>query len=307
MANLTQARRTSGKAVISLVLGLLCVPGPVALALGFLGLRDINRSDGQLRGRPLAVAGMVLGLFGTLLSVLGTLAVIVLTLQARSDRETCRHRLGQIGQAVFQYHERHQEYPAGTVPLQGVPPERRFSWLAELLPFPALKQNALYQRLDLARPWDDEANRPAVRTPLREFLCPSDRSDPVPDAPGLTEYVGIAGLGPGAAALPRGDRRAGMFGYDRRITADDVTRGTSTTMLATETTRDVGPWAAGGPATVRAVDPAERPYIGPGRPFGGLHRGGLNVLFADGAVQFVPDGIKPEIFEAQATIAADEF
>ena len=49
----------------------------------------------------------------------------------------------------------------------------------------------------------------------------------------------------------------------------------------------------------------ERPLLGPGRPFGGVHTGGLNVLFADGSVQFVLDAIKPELFEMQVTIARE--
>src|SRR4051812_39959159 len=55
---------TSGKAVASLILGVLsfCLPvvlGIPALILGILGLRDINRSRGRLRGQGLAIAGII--------------------------------------------------------------------------------------------------------------------------------------------------------------------------------------------------------------------------------------------------------
>jgi prepilin-type processing-associated H-X9-DG protein len=45
-------------------------------------------------------------------------------------------------------------------------------------------------------------------------------------------------------------------------------------------------------------------YIGPGRPFGGLHHGsGANVAFADGSVRFISQTIDPRVFEAVSTIS----
>jgi prepilin-type processing-associated H-X9-DG protein len=42
--------------------------------------------------------------------------------------------------------------------------------------------------------------------------------------------------------------------------------------------------------------------IGPGRPFGGLHPGGLNVLFVDGAASYFTESIDPDVFAAMARI-----
>ena len=134
------------------------------------------------------------------------------------------------------------------------------------------------------------------------YLCPSlARPDPLRQ-PGLTTYVGLAGIDPDAARLPRQDRRAGVFGYDRVITRQDVTAGISFTMMVAETTRDLGPWVAGGPATVRGLAPDETRYVGTGRPFGGLHPDGANVLWVDASVRFVKDTVAPEVFWSQATL-----
>jgi hypothetical protein len=108
-----------------------------------------------------------------------------------------------------------------------------------------------------------------------------------------------------------------MFGYDRRTSLDDVPDGSTFTLLILETSRDNGPWARGGPATVRGLDPADTPYLGPGRPFGGTHfaengvfsRGGpigCNAAMADGSVHFFQQTVAPRVLEALATAAGRE-
>ena len=77
----------------------------------------------------------------------------------------------------------------------------------------------------------------------------------------------------------------------------DLTAGATQTLLTTETGRDNGPWTAGGSPTVRGLVPSEAPYIGPGRPFGGLHPHGLNILRADGGADFMTDDVTPKFFE----------
>jgi hypothetical protein len=164
------------------------------------------------------------------------------------------------------------------------------------------------ERLDLGKAWDAPENRAAVATPLRWYRCPSDPNRAAAGAPALTNYVGITGLGPDSAALPARDPRAGFFGYERRLTRAELqaARGDSRTLAAAETTWENGPWAQGGPATVRPLDPARRPYAGPGRPFGGSHPHTFNAVFADGAVVPFRDGINPAVLEALVPITAEK-
>jgi prepilin-type processing-associated H-X9-DG protein len=319
-------------AAVSLVLGLLslvlwAVTGVPALVLGLAGLRRINGSEGRLRGRGLAVAGMVLGGLGTLATAVGVLAMILLPMREQAAEVECRNNLRVIGLAVNGFHDDRGHYPEAVVPNPALPadePGRHLSWLAAVLPnlevatrrpagpgAPAPrpgKAQQTYERLDLAKAWDDPENRPAVTTPLRWYVCPSNPNRSAPGAPALTSYVGITGLGPDSATLPATDPRAGFFGYERRLTRDELhrARGDSQTLMATETTWDNGPWAQGGPATVRPVDPARRPYAGPGRPFGGSHPDSFNALFADGAVVPFRNGIKPEFFEALVPITGEK-
>ena len=62
-----EGRRTSGKAIGSLVCGIswFCGLGSVAaLFLGYLALREIRRDPARIRGRGMAIAGIVLGWVG---------------------------------------------------------------------------------------------------------------------------------------------------------------------------------------------------------------------------------------------------
>jgi len=60
---------TSGKAITSLVLGLLslfgaCLTGIPGLIFGIVGLGEINRSRGRVSGRGVAVCGIVFSSLG---------------------------------------------------------------------------------------------------------------------------------------------------------------------------------------------------------------------------------------------------
>jgi prepilin-type processing-associated H-X9-DG protein len=326
MTDTSTPARTSVKAVAAFVLGLLSVAallftGLPALVVGWLALRQINGSDGRLRGRRLAIAGMVLGGAGTLVGVVGVVSLVLLNMREAADRLACQNNLRRIGQGVFAYEDKHREFPPAVLPGSDLPVGQRLSWLAGILPYlepppPALpapgtarrpsKPQVTAEHLHPDLAWDDPKNRPAVDTVLAEYLCPDALGQLGAATPGRTSYVGMAGVGPDSAALPAGDPHAGFFGYERRLTRKELEagRGASQTLLALETARDNGPWAQGGPATVRGLDPAERPYAGPGRPFGGLHPGGFNALFADGGVEFKRDSISSEHLETLAALAS---
>jgi len=58
---------TSGKAIASLILGFFFILLPasiLAVVFGHLSYSEINRSAGRLKGRGMAIAGLILGYFG---------------------------------------------------------------------------------------------------------------------------------------------------------------------------------------------------------------------------------------------------
>jgi hypothetical protein len=235
----------------------------------------------------------------------------------------CANNLKQIALGLLNYADTYvpgqtpqeHELPAGTIFLAELAPEKRLSWCVELLPF--IEQDGVYRGFDRKLGWDAPANIPAAQTPLKTLSCLDWVREAEPNAFFLTAYLGVAGLGTDAATLPTGDRKAGVFGYDRRTPLSAIKDGTSNTLLILESARDNGPWARGGPSTVRGLDTGEAPYLGAGRPFGGTHysentifgRGkplGCNAALADGSVRFLAEPVAPDILEALATIAGEE-
>jgi hypothetical protein len=68
-----QRPATNGKAVASLVLGILCLYGIgsiLALIFGFMARNEIDASGGAQTGRGMATAGIVLGFIGIAIMVL---------------------------------------------------------------------------------------------------------------------------------------------------------------------------------------------------------------------------------------------
>jgi hypothetical protein len=290
--------------VASLVLGLLALPliffaGVPALLIGYRGLWFINANEGQLRGRGLAVAGMVLGGVGCLLGIALGLLLLFGRLQSAAGRAECTNNLRLIGLAIEQYQVNHNHtYPPGTVPNPALAPEERLSWLTEILPslnrrnIPDPKWHALLDSIDPEQGWKAPVDALARDTTIRTFLCPGYPDNAQRSVPGLTDYIGLAGIGNDAPSLPLDSPQAGFFGYNRIVTLEQVKLELSTTLIVTETTRDNGPWIAGGPATVRGIDPEDTPLIGTDRPLGGCHFGdkgepGLNTLWLDGSVRYL--------------------
>lgn len=232
------------------------------------------------------------------------------------NRANCVGQLKSILLGLHHYHATYGTFPPGTVPHPVLPPARRLGW-------PVSVQHDVSGGVDPGiegtKGWDEPPNRtlsytlpPGVWSSVKPqdsfnaFVCCSAPDPQRTPRPTLLSYVGIAGLGADAPVLPAGHPRAGVFGYDRATRIADIRDGMSETIMLVESSIGLAPWTAGGPSSVRGVDPATRPYLGPGRAFGGYHPRGANVAMADGSVKFVRDTIDPAVFEATSTIAGGE-
>ncbi len=257
------------------------------------GIRTISRTS--LPSLPLLGMGG-----GSSVATTGVLVALLLPAiqQAREEarRAQSRNNLKQIGLALHNYHDVYRHFPQGTHPNENLEPEKRLSWMADILPF--VEQQALHSRIDFDAAWNAEANQPWMRRQIDVFINPGVRIE-APGEYAVTHYVGIAGVGEDAPKLDIKHERAGIFGYDRQTRIRDITDGTSNTVAVSEASGKIGPWGAGGPSTIRGF--AKRPYInGPDGIGGPWSSRGCQMLFVDGSVRFISENIDPVMLERLA-------
>jgi prepilin-type processing-associated H-X9-DG protein len=159
-------------------------------------------------------------LLGLVLLVL----VIALTLPAvrgprsHAYRLSCRSQLKQISAALEQYAEKHGAYPpAYTVDENG---NRLHSWRTLLLPY--LEEQALYDKLDLTKPWDDPVNAAAFKTIVGVYQCPVASFD---SDMNMTTYLAVVS----PQSILRGDKSA---------TKAEITDGLDKTVIVIEVPED---------------------------------------------------------------------
>lgn len=257
----------------------------------------------------------------------GLVVLAVERVQHAATRSQCINNLKQIGLGLHNYEGTYGYLPSGSVSSGKLSCERRLSWFVHLIPF----VDQLRIVVDPSQPWDAEENRrprwrdggdigQEIEKELGEyklFCCPANPNRGGPDSASFTHYVGIAGVGPGAAEWGPHYPGIGVFGCERRTRFEDITDGLATTLMVSETARANGPWTAGGPATVRGLDPTGGPYLGAAGQFSSAHRYSpnvfvtrlpvaTNVLFADCSVRSFSEAVSPQVFEALATIAGGE-
>ncbi|MFC7496557.1 MULTISPECIES: DUF4190 domain-containing protein [unclassified Nocardioides] len=73
--------------VMACAYGVGLLASPVALVLGRVAMKRIDRSEGRLGGRGMALAGFILGIIGTALLVLAIIGVIILIVVAASSED----------------------------------------------------------------------------------------------------------------------------------------------------------------------------------------------------------------------------
>jgi hypothetical protein len=288
-----QAAGNSGKAITSLVLGILSVfcnvlTGLPALLVGLLALRDIKRSRGRLGGQGLALAGVITACAGTLLScvILGVFALPMMVLlpavgkvREAAARTQSQNNLKQMGLAMHNYNSTYLRLPPAGIGDPNKPQEAGkplLSWRVAILPF--IEQQHLYQQFKLDEPWDGPSNIKLLKHMPRIYMLPGDDKTP----PDHTHYQVFVGNG---AAF---DKTRG------NSIPQDFTDGTSNTILVVEAAQAV-PW----------TKPDDIPFD-PSKPIAPLFsthfRSGCNVLLADGSVKVVlPAYVAESTFKAAIT------
>jgi prepilin-type processing-associated H-X9-DG protein len=196
-------------------------------------------------------------------------------------RAQSTNNLKQIGLALYNYHQQHNSFPpAGTFDPRGRP---MHGWLAEILPF--IEEPDLYGRIDFQIPWNDTRNAAPYQTKLNVYL-----------RPGIDMKKDAAGY-----ALSHYAANAAMLGGNVQRTLQNVSDGTSNTIMAGEVASNFKPW--GDPTNWRDLT------LGVNQSpngFGSISPGGANFLFVDGSVHFVRNTIKSHVLKALSTPAGGD-
>jgi len=95
--------RTSGLAIASLVLAILCATAPIALILGIIALIQTIRNP-QLRGQGLAIAGIVISVLAMFVWLIVAVSIPALVrARERAQASVCITNLKQLNMALNMY------------------------------------------------------------------------------------------------------------------------------------------------------------------------------------------------------------
>ncbi len=271
--NFVPAVKTSGLAIASLTFGLcfFCVAftGIPAILLGAFALVEIRWSGGRIRGRGLAITGIVLGI---IISLLSPYPLVCDGGRHPARRAQCVNNLKQIALAMHNYESANSSLPpAAITDRQGRP---LLSWRVALLPY--LEEQVLYNKFHLDEPWNSPHNLTLLGEMPPVYACPSDPTRPS----GRTNYQVI--IDPHSAFRP--DFKPVRFA--------DIPDGNSNTLLVVETLQTV-PWTAPDDIPAHVATPQFVEFS--------HHSGGFNASFVDGSVRFLKSSLAPAAFRALIT------
>jgi prepilin-type N-terminal cleavage/methylation domain-containing protein len=260
-----------------------------------------------------------------------------------ANRIKCANNLHQIGLACHSYHDAFGSFPPGYRAVPSADPTLTspgWSWAAFLLPY--MEQGNLAASIYFQRPIEDPGNAAARLKIISLYLCPSDpgvpasftvvdgNGQPLADA-APSSYAATWGIGELSSIPGPGE---GVFYCNSHVRIADITDGTSNTVLIGDRawSQTMAPWAGAvqngvvhpGPLNVwngspDALAPAtifclvHNNKINPRDDsdgglddFSSQHPGGIDLVFADGSVHFLTEGLSHTIFLALGTRAGGE-
>ncbi|MGN6543600.1 MAG: DUF1559 family PulG-like putative transporter [Aureliella sp.] len=228
----------------------------------------------------------------------GLLLPAVQMAREAARRTQCSNNLRQIGIALHNYHGVRRTLPPGCLewrPPKGPNTRKQFAWSAMILPY--LEQTELYESIDFRVPYDAPTNFKAGSVSLSVYRCPSAVAPP-PGGFGKTDYAGIYGQ----RITTFTNTNNGVFIYERAYRFEDIRDGLSQTICVAEDTR--GPdceWINGRNTFEQSGginDPKAASFDNEIRSD---HSGGAMVLFTDGHVSLLENGLDKTILAALIT------
>lgn len=180
-------------------------------------------------------------------------------------RTLCSNNLKNIVLALSNYEDTyHALPPAYTIDKDCKP---LHSWRTLLLPF--LEQAALYQTIDLSKPWNDPVNAEACNTALSVFRCPSAMCPP-----NYTTYRAVV------------TEKSCLRATDPRPLLEITARHSDVLVLIETDSEHAVPWMAPSDADEALILALGKNKLD--------HPGGSLGAFLDGTVDFLPASMSAE-------------
>lgn len=232
----------------------------------------------------------------TLVELLVIIAIIVLLIalfipfsggsREAARRIQCANNLKQIGLALHSYHDEFGCFPPAYVTDEDGKPMH--GWRVLILPY--MEQQPLYDQYDFNEPWDGPNNSKLHDTMVATYSCPSQ---PREDSENTTSYVAVVGSDT-------------VFPGDQSTTFEDITDGTSNTLLVVEISNSGIHWMEPRDLNVEEMPAVINPGEGRSRGISSMHPEGAQVLWADGAIHLLPNSLPTKTLRAKLTIAGGE-
>jgi hypothetical protein len=272
--------------------------GFAAMMLGLLGWQDIRAARGRQTGIELALGGIALGVLSMFLGPI-LFARVGQGYRETFGRQQTVTNLETIGSALQSHHREKERFPVGGIfrvnpngnqqPMHG--------WMTSLLPY--MNQQELHRSINFDVPFDDPANRPAMRQTVSSFLAAGGSQDPVGRYKLAPAH--FAGLGGDLSIEDVGLVKVGIFGRNSSMTRDDITDGLSQTFVAGEISSFYPAW--GEPENWRMIG---RGLNRGSEGFGNAADTGALFLKADGSVRFYSNDTDAKVLRQLSTPYAGE-
>jgi prepilin-type N-terminal cleavage/methylation domain-containing protein/prepilin-type processing-associated H-X9-DG protein len=260
----------------------------------------VNFSAINLRKRT-SQTGFTLVELLVVIAIIGLLVAILLpavqVARAAARRIYCASNQRQIGIALHHYHNSHREFPIGCIEPRAYNRRgRQLAWSIHLLPY--LEQKTIYDMIDLSKPYNHSDNLRAGSHILPVFLCPDHIRDTYEvGGRAVCDYGGIFG----EAIVGKNDPPTGTMLYDKAVSIQEVTDGTTHTIIVSEDCNSSDMQWINGNNVFEQGYPINEAPPGENEICSQHMGGGAYALFCDGSVRFLVKTIDSRVLAALCT------